>query len=51
MQWDIHMPNKIVLASGSEIRQKLLHNAGVEFEVSPVRVDEDALRDALIDRG
>lgn len=45
------MPNRIVLASGSEIRKTLLKNAGLAFEVSPARVDEDAMRDALIEDG
>lgn len=43
----IHMTNKIILASSSEIRAKLLRNAGVEFDVSVARVDEDMLRRAL----
>lgn len=43
----IHMPQNLVLASGSEIRQQLLRNAGVEFDVQPARVDEISLRDAM----
>ncbi|MEM7751758.1 MAG: Maf family nucleotide pyrophosphatase [Pseudomonadota bacterium] len=39
-------PN-IVLASGSEVRQRLLTEAGVSFEVVPSQVDEDAVRMAL----
>lgn len=42
------MPRPLVLASQSEIRQTLLRNAGVAFEVVPARVDEDALREAMV---
>lgn len=35
---------KLVLASGSKSRAKVLRNAGVEFTVSPADVDEPALR-------
>ncbi|KMW58903.1 Septum formation protein Maf [Candidatus Rhodobacter oscarellae] len=41
------MPDPIILASGSQIRQDLLRNAGVPFEVVVARVDEDAMRQAL----
>lgn len=41
------MTNKIILASGSEIRATLLRNAGVDFDVAIARVDEDMLRRAL----
>lgn len=41
----------IVLASGSEIRATLLRNAGVDFAVSVARVDEDAIKQALIADG
>ena len=37
----------IVLASGSEVRRRLLKAAGVRFEVCPSQVDEDAIRTAL----
>ena len=43
----IHVTNQLILASGSEIRQKLLRNAGVTFEVEPVKVDEAAIKAAL----
>ena len=42
------MTNRIILASGSEIRQTLLRNAGVPFESRSVRIDEEAIRDAMI---
>lgn len=38
---------EIVLASGSEIRARLLRNAGVAITTAPVRVDEEAIRAAL----
>ena len=45
------MPDAIILASGSAIRATLLRNAGVAFDVRKPRVDEDAVRDALIAEG
>lgn len=41
------MTDRIILASGSEIRQTLLTNAGVKFETSIARIDEDAVRASL----
>ena len=41
------MPEPLVLASASKIRQTLLHNAGVPFTAQPVPVDEAQMRDAL----
>lgn len=41
------MPQRLILASGSEIRQQLLRNAGVSFEVHKPRIDEDMVRAAL----
>lgn len=41
------MSQPILLASGSEIRQTLLRNAGVPFTVTPARIDEDAIKRAL----
>lgn len=41
------MSQKLVLASASEIRQQLLRNAGVSFDVQPARVDEVSLREAM----
>ena len=41
------MPPKLVLASGSEIRQTLLRNAGVVFEARPSRVDEVLMRASM----
>lgn len=42
------MTDRIILASGSEIRSTLLCNAGVPFEVVVARVDEDAIKQALV---
>lgn len=38
----------IILASGSTIRAQLLRNAGVPFEVTVPRVDEDTVKNAMI---
>ncbi len=55
MQRDIHRSiqgtGRVVLASGSEIRRRLLENAGVTFETRPAKVDEEAIRDALVAEG
>ncbi|MCP3972494.1 MAG: septum formation protein Maf [Rhodobacteraceae bacterium] len=45
------MPPRIILASGSQIRQTLLRNAGVPFQPMPVKIDEAALRDGLLAQG
>ena len=37
---------RIVLASGSDIRAKLLKNAGLAFDIRPGRIDEEAVRAA-----
>jgi len=41
------MSPQLILASSSEIRQTLLRNAGVRFDVMPARVDEVSLKDAM----
>ncbi len=45
------MPREIILASSSDIRARLLRNAGIEIRQVPARVDEDAIRDALLAEG
>lgn len=45
------MTERIVLASGSEIRQALLRNAAVPFDAAPVRIDEESVRAAMIADG
>ena len=42
------MSDTLILASGSAIRATLLRNAGLVFTAQTARVDEAALRDALI---
>ena len=42
---------RIVLASGSRIRAKLLSDAGVPFEIAPARIDETAIIDAAVAAG
>lgn len=44
----IHTPMHIILASASQIRATLLRNAGLDLQVEPARIDEDAIRDALM---
>lgn len=39
---------RIVLASGSPARARLLKAAGLPFDIRPVAVDEDAVRDAML---
>lgn len=41
----------LILASGSEIRAKLLAQARLRFEQRPVRIDETAFRDAFLGEG
>lgn len=41
----------IVLASGSEIRAKLLSQAGVEFTIVVPRIDEDSIKSSLLAEG
>lgn len=44
----VHMTRSLILASGSRIRAELLRQAGVAFDVEVARVDEDALKAALL---
>lgn len=41
------MTEPIILASTSEIRSKILRNAGVDHSVTPARIDEDSIKRAL----
>lgn len=41
------MPQKIILASGSEIRAQLLRQAAIPHEVIPARIDEEMITAAL----
>ncbi len=38
----------IILASGSSIRAQMLRNAGLDFEISVPRVDEESIKSALL---
>lgn len=42
------MTDRLILASGSQIRATLLRNAGLEVEVVVPRVDEDTVKEALL---
>lgn len=45
------MTTQIILASGSEIRLSLLKNAGMDVTVQAARIDEDAIKAALVADG
>jgi len=42
---------QLILASGSQIRAEMLRNAGVSLDVMPARVDEGAIKAALLSDG
>lgn len=39
---------RLILASMSQSRAKILHGAGVKFDVMPARADEDAVKDSML---
>jgi len=41
----------LILASASEVRARTLRNAGVDFDIRPAHVDEDAVKDSLLAAG
>lgn len=45
------MAQDIILASGSDIRAKMLRNAAVDFEVIVPQVDESMVRESLLSEG
>lgn len=45
------MLDPLILASGSQIRQTMLKNAGVPIEVMPARIDEEAIRQSFAAEG
>lgn len=45
------MTAQIILASTSEIRRRMLHNAGLRFEAVAPRVDEQTIKAALTQEG
>ena len=42
------MINKIILASKSKVRKKILEKNGINCEVIPANVDEDQVKESLI---
>jgi septum formation protein len=42
------MTQPLILASGSEIRRRLFENTNLRFKVIPARIDEAALKQALV---
>jgi len=45
------MINKIILASKSKVRKKILEENGIYCEVEPANVDEDLVKESLIKEG
>jgi Nucleotide-binding protein implicated in inhibition of septum formation len=42
------MTEKIILASKSEVRKKILENNGIKCDVIPSNIDEDVIKKSLI---
>ena len=42
------MTNKIILASRSEVRKKILNQSDISCEVEPANIDEDQVKESLI---
>ena len=45
------MLNKIILASKSKVRKKILENNGIKCDVKPAGVDEDLVKESLLKEG
>ena len=45
------MINKIILASKSEVREKILKQNGINCEVIPANIDEDQVKESLLEEG
>ena len=45
------MINKIILASKSEVREKILKQNGINSEVIPANIDEDQVKESLLKEG
>jgi septum formation protein len=45
------MAQNLILASGSSIRQMLLSNANVSFDINVPLIDEDSIKEALVAEG
>jgi len=41
----------LILASASAVRAQLLERAGITFQISPARIDEDTVKNALLAEG
>lgn len=48
---DHHLPTRLVLASASKARGILLRNAGLQFDVIPADIDEDAVKRKFLKTG
>ena len=42
------MNKKIILASSSEVRKKILEQNGISCEVMPANIDEDQIKESLL---
>ncbi len=45
------MINKIILASKSEVREKIFKKNGINCEVIPANIDEDQVKESLLKEG
>ena len=45
------MVNKIILASKSKVRKKILEENGIICEVEPANIDEDLVKESLLTEG
>jgi septum formation protein len=45
------MAGELILASSSSVRARLLKEAGLEFRVDPARIDEDAIKQSMLETG
>ena len=43
--------NKIILASKSDVRKKILLENGINFDVEPSKIDEDTIKKSLLNEG
>ena len=45
------MVNKIILASKSKVRKKILEENGIICAVEPANIDEDLIKESLLNEG
>ena len=45
------MLNKIILASKSKVRKKILEENGISCEIKPANIDEDLIKESLLKEG